>query len=67
MFFAKIGYDIEGIDISETAIKRCIKRFKDANLKVKARVGDLRKLDISHKKYFLRIFERTVKTLYYLK
>lgn len=54
-FFAKMGYEVEGIDISETAIKRCIKRAKDANLKVRAWIEDLRRLDIPQEKYSLII------------
>ena len=55
LFFAKMGYDVEGIDISQTAIERCIKGAKNANLKVKTEVGDLRKLDIPQGRYSLII------------
>lgn len=55
LFLAKMGYEVEGIDISETAIERCAKRAKDANLRVNARVEDLRRLDIPPSKYSLII------------
>lgn len=55
LFFAKMGYEVEGVDISQTAIDRCIERAKKANLKVKAEVGDLREVDIPHGRYSLII------------
>lgn len=54
-FFAKMGYEVEGFDISQTAIERCIGRAENANLKVKAEVKDLREVDIPQRKYSLII------------
>jgi SAM-dependent methyltransferase len=55
LFFAKMGYEVEGVDISQTAIERCIERAENANLKVKAEVGDLREVDIPLGRYSLII------------
>lgn len=55
LFFAKMGYEVEGVDISKTAIERCIERARDANLTVKAEVQDLREIDIPQERYSLII------------
>lgn len=55
LFFAKMGYEVEGIDISQTAVERCIGRAEKARLKVKAEVGDLRELGIPQGRYSLVI------------
>jgi len=53
--FAKMGYEVEGIDISVTCIERCIKRALETKLKVEAQVEDLRKLAIPPERYSLII------------
>ncbi len=53
--FAEMGYEVEGFDISPTAIHRCIERAKDRNLKVKAQVKDLREVNILQGRYSLII------------
>ena len=53
--FAKIGYEVEGCDISPTAIKRCIAIAKKEKLKVKVEAKDLLKIDVTHEKYSLII------------
>ncbi|MCL0049098.1 class I SAM-dependent methyltransferase [Dehalococcoidia bacterium] len=55
LFFAKMGYEVEGVDISQTAIELCVERAKKANLKVKAEVRDLKEVDIPQGKYSLII------------
>jgi cyclopropane fatty-acyl-phospholipid synthase-like methyltransferase len=60
LFFAKMGYEVEGVDISQTAIERCIKKAENANLKVKAGVGDLREIDIPLGRYSLIIAVRVL-------
>ncbi len=55
LFFAKMGYGVEGVDISQTAIKRCVERAENANLKVRAEVGDLREVNIPLGRYSLII------------
>lgn len=54
-FFAKMGYEVEGFDISQTAIERCIERAKNESLKVKAEVRDLKEVDIPQGRYTLII------------
>ena len=54
-FFARMGSKVEGIDISETAIKHVIERSQNANLEVEAHVGDVRELDIPQGDYSLII------------
>ncbi|MFX0115225.1 MAG: class I SAM-dependent methyltransferase [Candidatus Hodarchaeota archaeon] len=55
LFFAKMGYAVEGIDLSETAITRCLERARQANLRVAARVADLRSVTIPPAKFTLII------------
>jgi len=55
LFFAEMGYDVEGVDISQTAIERCIERAKMQNLNVKAEVGDLKEAEIPPRRFSLII------------
>lgn len=55
LFFAKMGYEVEGVDLSQTAVERCIRRAEKANLKVEAEVGDLRDVGIPEGRYSLII------------
>ncbi|MFW9914154.1 MAG: class I SAM-dependent methyltransferase [Candidatus Thorarchaeota archaeon] len=55
LFFAKLGYPVEGIDLSETAIARCLDRARQANPPLSARVADLRSMTIPPAKYALII------------
>jgi len=55
LFFAKLGYEVEGIDVSKTAVERCLERAKNAGLKVKAEVKDLKEVDIPRGNYSLVI------------
>jgi len=55
LFFAKMAYEVEGVDISQTAIERCLQRAETQNLKVKAEVKDLKEMGIAHGKYSLII------------
>jgi len=55
LFFAKMGHEVDGIDISQTAVERCIERAKTQNLKVKAEVNDLKEADIPQERYCLVI------------
>ena len=54
-FFARLGYEVEGFDISQTAVRRCLERAKATKLKVKAAVGDLRTIAIPVESYSLII------------
>jgi 2-polyprenyl-3-methyl-5-hydroxy-6-metoxy-1,4-benzoquinol methylase len=55
LFFARMGYEVECIDISETAVTRSLERAKSANLQLKARVADLRGMTIPEGRYTLII------------
>lgn len=53
LFLAGLGYVVEGVDGSVTAITRCRERAQEANLPVNTRVEDLRDFTISPGKYAL--------------
>ncbi len=55
LFFAEMGYEVEGIDSSQTAVQRCTERAKNANLRVEVEVRDLIEADIPQGKYSLII------------
>jgi len=55
LFLARLGYEVEGLDSSRTAVERCIKRAREAGLKLHVRVEDLRKLNIPVGTYSLII------------
>jgi len=55
LFFAKMDYKVEGVDVSPTAVDRCLQRAGAHNLSVKAEVGDLREVSIEQGKYSLVI------------
>ncbi len=55
LFFAKMGYEVEGVDISQTAIEKCLQRAETQNLKVKAEIKDLKEMGIAQGKYSLII------------
>jgi len=55
IFLAQNGFDVEGIDISKTAVNRCLRLAKEKNVDIRAHVGDLRDFKISKDKYSLII------------
>jgi len=55
LFFAKLGYTVEGIDVSKVAIKKCARKAYKANLKIAAEVGSVQNIEIAPKKYSLII------------
>lgn len=55
LFFAKMGYEVEGVDISQTAIERSLQRAETENLRIKAKVKDLKEIEIAQGKYSLII------------
>ena len=55
LFLAEKGFNVEGVDLSETAIKRCLQLAKERNLNIKAHVGDLRDFRIQANRYSLII------------
>lgn len=55
LFFAQMGYEVKGIDISVTAVERCAKRARDADLRLSVEVGNLRDVDLAPNTYSLII------------
>lgn len=53
IFLAEKGFAVEGVDLSKTAVDRCIKLAKERNVFVNAHVGDLRDFKIGEAKYAL--------------
>ncbi|MDG5788798.1 class I SAM-dependent methyltransferase [Evansella sp. AB-P1] len=60
LFFAKHGYEVEGIDISETAISRCLELSKEYNLNIHAKVDDIREYNIKNEVYSLIILSNVL-------
>ncbi|MGR3310863.1 MAG: class I SAM-dependent methyltransferase, partial [Candidatus Brocadiales bacterium] len=60
VFLAKNGYDVDGCDISEVAIKKAYRLAEENNVKINALVVDLEKYEIPKDKYDL------ITCLYYL-
>ncbi|MGD8506705.1 MAG: class I SAM-dependent methyltransferase [Candidatus Bathyarchaeota archaeon] len=53
LFLAERGFDVEGIDISKTAVDRCLQLAKNRNLSIRAHACDMRELEIPEEKYSL--------------
>lgn len=51
LFFSALGYDVCGIDIDESAVRKSIERAKSLNLNIDAFVGDISKIEIKEKEY----------------
>jgi 2-polyprenyl-3-methyl-5-hydroxy-6-metoxy-1,4-benzoquinol methylase len=55
IFFAERGFEVEGVDLSKTAVERCIKLAEEKNVVVNAHVGNLKDFKIEEEKYSLII------------
>lgn len=53
VFLAKHGYEVDGCDISEVAIKKAYKLAEENNVKINALVVDMEKYEIPESKYDL--------------
>ncbi|MCL6578990.1 MAG: class I SAM-dependent methyltransferase [Candidatus Bathyarchaeota archaeon] len=53
IFLAEKGFDVKGVDVSKTAVDRCLQLAKERNVVIDAQVGDLRNFEISEEKYSL--------------
>lgn len=53
VFLAEKGFEVEGVDLSKTAVNRCIQFAKERNVAIKAYVDDLRAFRIVEDKYSL--------------
>ena len=52
---AERGFEVDGFDISETAIQRCQKQAEEANLKLNVKGADICNIDIQENSYSLII------------
>lgn len=59
-FFAQKGFAVEGIDLSETAIKRCLAISEKLQLKIEAKVDDIITFDIKPHHYSLIILSNVL-------
>ena len=59
-FFAKQGYEVEGIDISETAVSRCLEMAEKYNLWIDAKVSDIREYEVREGYYSLIILSNVL-------
>lgn len=60
LFFAKQGFSVEGIDISDTAIQRCMKLSQEYNLNIDAKVDDITSFEIKPNSYSLIILSNVL-------
>lgn len=60
LFFANLGYKVAGIDISETAINRCLDLSKRFNFQIDAKVADITTFDINKEEYSLIILSNVL-------
>ncbi|MFJ7472132.1 class I SAM-dependent methyltransferase [Peribacillus frigoritolerans] len=60
LFFAAQGFVVEGIDISETAVERCLELSKEHNLNVNAKIQDITSFEIESNKYSLIILSNVL-------
>ncbi|MFX1541298.1 MAG: class I SAM-dependent methyltransferase [Promethearchaeota archaeon] len=55
LFFAKLGHDVDCVDVSKTWVKKCQNRAKDENLRLTAYRADIRSFKIPKRYYSLII------------
>jgi len=60
LFFAKSGFKVEGIDISETAINRCLELSKEYEVHIDAKVEDITTFEIKKEEYSLIILSNVL-------
>ncbi|MCA1053991.1 methyltransferase domain-containing protein [Rossellomorea aquimaris] len=60
LYFASLGFDVEGVDYSENAIKRCRKLADEAGFSICANVADLREVCIDEESYSLIILSNVL-------
>lgn len=63
LFFAQNGFDVRGVDLSETAVGRCIQRAQARGLPIETEVGDLLDTSIEPGGYSLIISAMTLQFL----
>jgi tellurite methyltransferase len=60
IFFAKMGYEVDCVDLSKTYVRRCRKLAEIENLKLNAQVSDLRDYVIQERHYSLIIVSKVL-------
>ena len=55
LFFAKMGFEVDCVDLSKTWVKRCRERASAENLELTAEVADVGSFDIPKRRYALII------------
>ncbi|MFX1563097.1 MAG: class I SAM-dependent methyltransferase [Promethearchaeota archaeon] len=60
LFFAKMGFEVDCIDVSKTFVKRCQERAHEENLTMTAQVADIRYYEIPKHRYALIIASRVL-------
>ena len=55
LVWALMGYEVEGVDISPTAVEQCRQRANDADLSITLQQQDFRSMDITPGRYSLII------------
>jgi tellurite methyltransferase len=53
LLLAALGREVEGTDVSEAAVRRCLERARQEGLTLAATVGDLRDLPVAEGRYAL--------------
>jgi tellurite methyltransferase len=60
LFFAKMGFEVDCIDVSTTYVKRCRERARAENLAISAQVADILSYDIQKNRYALIIASKVL-------
>ena len=60
LYLAKLGFEVEGIDLSQTAVQRCKELSNKYGVQLKASVNDILSFDISSEKYDLIILSNVL-------
>jgi SAM-dependent methyltransferase len=60
LFFAKLGYEVDCVDVSKTWVKKCQNRANAENLQVSVQRADLRSYDIPKRRYSLIITSKVL-------
>ena len=51
LFFSMLGYEVDGLDIDESAVKQSLERAANLGVTVNARVADISVADVGHDEY----------------
>ena len=55
LFLSSVGYDVEGVDISDKNIQNYLKKAKELQLNVKGSIADIRNIELKEGEYSLII------------